>query len=98
MSYQGNIPPIPSSSWAVNDAQAQQQGFVTRVYGWMAAGLALSAAVAGAVASNAELTYTINATGLRWVLLIALLGLVMAISWGINRISAATATALFLLF
>jgi FtsH-binding integral membrane protein len=97
MSYQGT-PPIPTSSWAVADREAHQQTFVTRVYGWMAGGLALSATVAGAVALSPQLTYTIAATPLRWVFLIGLLGLVFWISAGINRMSAATATLLYLVF
>jgi FtsH-binding integral membrane protein len=64
----------------------------------MAAGLALTAVVAWAVADSPSLT-AVARNGL--VLIAAFvveLGLVIAISGAINRISAATATALFMLY
>jgi uncharacterized protein len=98
MSYQGNTPPIPSSSWALADAQAHQNTFVTRVYGWMAGGLALTALVSAFTASSPAIMQAVFGTPLLWVLLIAELGLVFGVSAMINRISAATATMLFLLY
>jgi hypothetical protein len=64
----------------------------------MAGGLALSAVVALAVASSPQLTYTIAVSPVKWVFFIGLLGLVMWISAGINRMSASTATMLFLVY
>ena len=98
MSYQGNVPPIPSSSWAVADAQANQQSFVTRVYGWMAGGLALTALVSAFVAGSPAIMQAVFGSALIWVLFLVELGLVIGVSAAINRISAATATALFLLY
>jgi len=99
MSYQSNLPQIPSSStWALADREATQRMFVQRVYGWMAGGLALSSVFALAVASSPQLTYTIAVSPVKWVFFIGLLGLVMWISAGINRMSASTATVLFLVY
>jgi hypothetical protein len=98
MSYSGNIPPIPNSTWALADREAHQQTFVTRVYGWMAGGLGLTALVAAISASSPAIMQAVFGTPLLWVLLIAELGLVIGVSAAINRISAATATMLFLLY
>src|SRR4051812_23903981 len=98
MSYQGNVPPIPNNSWAITDAQAHQQSFVTRVYGWMAGGLALTALVSAFTASSPAIMQAVFGSALIWVLFVVELGLVIGVSAAINRISAATATALFLLY
>lgn len=99
MSYQGNPPPpIPSSSWALDERAADQQGFVTRVYGWMSGGLALTALVAAFTASSPAIMQAVFGTPLLWVLLLAELGLVFGVSAAINKLSASTAMALFLLY
>lgn len=98
MSYQGNIPQIPSNSWTLQEAQAHQQSFVTRVYGWMAGGLALTALTAAFTASSPAVMQAVFGTPLLWVLFIAELGLVFGVSAMINRISAATAMTLFLVY
>ena len=97
MSYQG-IPSIPSSSWAVADREAHQRTFVQRVYGWMAAGLFVTAAVSAVTVMSPAVVRAVFGSPLLWVLLIAELGLVIGLSAAINRISAATATLLFLLY
>jgi FtsH-binding integral membrane protein len=98
MSYQGNIPPIPSSSWALAERDTHQQTFVNRVYGWMAGGLGLTALVAAFTASSPAIMQAVFGTPLLWVLFLIELGLVFGVSAAINRISAATATMLFLLY
>ncbi len=73
--------------------------FFTKVYTWMTLGLALTGFIASYVAANPALTQALLANQTYFfILIIATLGLVMGISWGINKISAATATALFLLY
>lgn len=72
--------------------------FMNNVYAWMAAGLALTAVVAWLVASNAAALSAIIRPGTFIVLFLAQIGLVMAISYAINKISAPVATALFLLY
>ncbi|MBW1790482.1 MAG: Bax inhibitor-1/YccA family protein [Deltaproteobacteria bacterium] len=73
--------------------------FVRSVYNWMAVGLGLTGVVALYVSGNDSLTGLLrNNPMLLFVVIIAELGLVFAISGAINRISAGTATALFILY
>ena len=73
--------------------------FFRSVYQWMAVGLILTAVMAHYVASS---PYMINlifrSKGVFMGLIVAELLLVMAVSWGINRISAGVAMALFALY
>lgn len=70
--------------------------FFNSVYAWMSVGLAVTALVAYFVSQTPQLMGTFYSA--RWVLLIAELGLVIAISSAINRISANVATLLFVLY
>jgi FtsH-binding integral membrane protein len=72
--------------------------FFNAVYAWMATGLALTAVVAWVVSQNLEWVRQIFHPGVILILFLAELGLVVAISGAINRISASTATGLFLLY
>jgi len=71
---------------------------MTRVYQWMMIGVLLTAAVAYYVSSDYMLMQKLVMGPMKWVLLIAQLGLVFAISGLINRISSLTATLLFLAY
>ena len=79
-------------------AQARVQAFVTRVYGWMSAALMITAVTATVTAATPSLVKAVFGTPLFWVLLVGELVLVIGISAAINRISAATATALFVVY
>lgn len=69
---------------------------LTGVYYWMTFALGISALCAWAVGTTPALTKLIFQNPiLLGVLILAELGLVIAVSWGINKMSAATATALF---
>jgi uncharacterized protein len=68
-----------------------------RVYGYMAGGLALTGIVAYAAAASG-LYQSIAGTGLIWIVILAPLAFVLAISFGIERMSAATAAALFWIY
>jgi FtsH-binding integral membrane protein len=73
--------------------------FMSRVYGWMTAGLCLTGAVAWEVAGNPELVQAIFGNRLLfWALIIAQLGAVVALSALINRISGFTATLIYVLY
>jgi len=72
--------------------------FMNNVYAWMAAGLALTAVVAWLMSRNATALSAILRPGTFIVLFLVELGLVMAISYAVNKISASVATALFLLY
>ncbi len=90
MEYAATAPTI-----ATTDAQ----GFLTKVFGWMFAGLLLTALVAGAIGSNEDLLTTITESP--WImigLIVLQLGLVIAISAAIERISPAVALGLFFLY
>src|SRR3979490_3177912 len=67
---------------------------VQRVYGYMAGGLVLTGIVAYAAAASG-FYQTIADTGLIWIVMLAPLGFVLALSFGIQRMSAETARGLF---
>jgi len=71
--------------------------FFNAVYGWMAAGLGLTALVAWLASNNAQ-AMTATHGPMIIVLFIAQIVLVMAISGAVNRISANVATLMFLVF
>ncbi|MFN2150877.1 MAG: Bax inhibitor-1/YccA family protein [Anaerolineales bacterium] len=66
-----------------------------RVYVWMALGLLVTAATAAFVSVSPLFQVLAGQPLIFFVLLIAELGLVVGLSWGINRISPATAMLLF---
>src|SRR6202043_3862091 len=68
-----------------------------RVYGYMAGGLALTGIVAYA-ATASGFYQSIADTGLIWIVMLAPLGFVLALSFGIERMSAGTATVLFWIY
>ena len=68
-----------------------------RVYGYMAGGLALTGIVAYAAAASG-FYQSIADTGLIWIVMLAPLGFVLALSFGIERMSAGTATVLFWIY
>lgn len=80
-------------------AEVLVNDFVKSVYQWMCIGLALTGFIAYYVSGNEALMLTLQRNPLLLiVLIIAELGLVVAISSAVNRMSAATATALFLIY
>ena len=85
----------PSALGVKPDARLAQ-AFLTQAFVWMFVGLIVSAGVAFIVQSNARLVGF--AAENFFLLMIAQLALVMAISWGINRISATVALGLFFVY
>ncbi|WP_027716480.1 Bax inhibitor-1/YccA family protein [Desulfuromonas sp. TF] len=80
-------------------AGAVAASFFPRVYGWMTAGLGLTALVAlFTLSSQSMLDLIFGNRMVFYGLIIAELGLVIALSAAIQRISAATATLMFLLY
>src|SRR5512143_4256929 len=76
-----------------------ERRFMTAVYRWMTLGLALTALVAYSVANSEEALHLVVGNRLIFFgLIIAEFGLVIAISAAANRLSAATAGGLFLLY
>lgn len=78
---------------------AAQNGVMRGVYGWMGGGLALTALVSLLTVSSPVLLQAILGNRiLFYALVFGELGLVVAISGAINRISASTASMLFLAY
>src|SRR4051794_6141997 len=76
-----------------------ERRFMASVYRWMTLGLALTAIVASFVAGSEEaLRFVIGNRVVFFGLIIAEIGLVIAISAAANRLSAAAAGGLFLLY
>ena len=72
--------------------------FVRSVYNWMAVGLALTGCVAFYVSNDLAILQFIARPMIQVVLFIAIIGLAVSIGGMINRISAGTATGLFILY
>jgi len=73
--------------------------FLTAVYGWMAAGLAITAVTAWFVAASPAIVGAIASNQIVfWGLLIAQLGLVYTLSARVDRLAASTAALLFILY
>jgi len=83
--------------------------FVANVFSWMFFALAITAATAWYFADSGMIKYlfssTVSSTGIRpsmnilgWVVMLAPLGFVIALSAGLQRFSAITMTILFVLF
>jgi FtsH-binding integral membrane protein len=83
----------------VRGASDVERRFMAAVYRWMTLGLGVTAAVAFFVAgSETALRFVIGNRIVFFGLIIAELGLVIAISAAVNRLSAAAAGGLFLLY
>lgn len=92
-----NPNPLASGSdLGVRPATALSVGFLTQAFGWMFAGLLLTAGVAYVVQTSTTLVTA--ASGLFLPLFIVQIILVVAISAGINRMSATVALGLFFVY
>ena len=88
-------PPIGFRSAVADQANA----FLSAVYGWMCAGLAITAATAWFVATSPTVIGTIVANrGLFWLLMIAQLGIVFVLSARVQQLAPATASLLFVIY
>jgi FtsH-binding integral membrane protein len=73
--------------------------FLRAVYGWMCAGLAITAVTAMFVASSPTLVTTLGSNRLFfWVLVIAQLGLVFALSARVQTLAPSTAALMFIVY
>ena len=88
--------PLTPSQLGVRPAPALVQQLLVGAFGWMFAGLLLSAGVAYLVGTNVQLLQTIS----QWwfLLIIAQFALVMVISAGIRKLSATAALGLFFVY
>src|SRR5262245_50012215 len=84
---------------ALTRAQARERSIMSQTYLWMTAGLLVTGAIASLTANSPALLNLIY--GSQWTFMILLfveIGLVIGIGAGINRLSPAAATGLFLLY
>src|SRR5215467_13085844 len=73
--------------------------FMRGVYGWLCGGLAITAVTAWLVASSPALTSAIFGNrAVFWILALAQLGIVFALSARVDRMAASTATLLFVAY
>jgi len=73
--------------------------FLRAVYGWMCAGLAITAGTAWFVSSSPALVRTIATNRAAfWILAIAQLGIVVLLSARVEKLAASTASALFVVY
>jgi uncharacterized protein len=88
--------PLTPSQLGVRPAPALVQQLLVGAFGWMFAGLLLSAGVAYLVGTNVQLLQTIS----QWwfLLFIGQIALVMVISAGIRKLSATAALGLFFIY
>lgn len=71
------------------------RNYMLRVYNYMCIGLGLTGAVAFAASSSMDVMQVVHGTPLRWVVMLAPLGLVFFLSARINSMRASTAQAMF---
>lgn len=84
-----------SDSIAVN---AGLRAYMLSVYNYMATGVLVTGIVAMMVSQSDALLNLIYGSGLRWVVMLAPLGFVFAISAGVNKMRASTLQVLYWLF
>jgi FtsH-binding integral membrane protein len=72
--------------------------FMNGVYAWMSGGIAVTAALCYGIATNEALVYTLFASPLRWVVLLAPLAMAWFLPARIPRMSRGNALLMFLLF
>lgn len=89
---------------AAAEVDAGLRSYMLRVYNYMASGVALTGLIAALVASSPEITSMffqvgvngrLGMTGLGWIATLAPLGIVLAFSFGLTRMSAATTQGLY---
>ncbi len=102
-------PGTSRGAYAPDLIDAGLRGYMLRVYNWMASGLLLTGIVAYAIANTSlinlfyplvETPYGLRHTtgGLAFLAMLAPLGFVMVLSFGVNRLSTGAAQALYWAF
>jgi len=74
------------------------RSYMLKVYNYMASGLVLTGEVAMAASTSQDLMQAIFSTPLRWLVMLAPFGFVMALSFGLNKMRTTTVQALFWAF
>jgi len=97
MSYYDSDARSTSARMSAASIDAGLRAHMQRVYAYMGGGLVLTGLVAYAAAASG-FYQAIAETGLIWVVILAPLGFVLALSFGIQRMSAGTAAVLFWIY
>jgi len=90
--------------WTVQSADTQVgidvglRNYMLRIYNYMASALALTGIVAYIFAGYLETNRALVHSPVMWLIILAPFGLVMLLSFGINRLSAAAAQGVFWLY
>jgi FtsH-binding integral membrane protein len=90
--------------WTVQSADTQVgidvglRNYMLRIYNYMASALALTGIVAYVFAGYLETNRALVHSPVMWLIILAPFGLVMLLSFGINRLSAAAAQGIFWLY
>ena len=84
---------------SVKSVDVANSAFMTRVYQWMMIGVLITGAMALLVSSNQSLVqmFIVNSI-VRWTLIIAQFGLVIAISGFMHKLSAVAASTMFIVY
>ena len=81
---------------------ADERAFMNAVFGWMAGGLAITGAMAWYFATSGAIMLLFSETGgmsmLGWVVTLAPLGFILAMNFGLQRMSASSLALLFVAF
>src|SRR5262245_13457400 len=90
----------PERSFADGFAVAERvNGFLRGVYGWMCAGLAITALTAWVVAGTPAVVYALAGNRLMfWAVIIAQFGIVLALSARVQQLAPRTASLLFVIY
>jgi FtsH-binding integral membrane protein len=88
----------PAAGGVRTDIDVGLRDYMLRIYNYMASGLALTGIVAYVFAQYLFANPAIARSPVMFLLMLAPLGFVMALSFGINRMQASTAQLLFWLF
>src|SRR3981081_4489214 len=83
--------------WVGAQIDAGLRAYMQRVYGYMAGGLAVTGLVAYAAAASG-FYQAIAGTPLLWIVMLAPLGFVLVLSFGIQRMRVETAVAVFWIY
>jgi len=89
----------PATGAEISVSDERVGAFLSRVYGWMFAGLLITAVTAFVVASSPQLIELVLLNRLVfWALIIAQLGLVFYLSARVEKVAPVTAAGLFILY
>lgn len=91
--YQAHAPTVDRAAY-----DAGLRAYMLRIFNYMGAGLAITGLVAFMVSQSMGTMQVLFGTPLKWVIMLSPLAFIMVLSFGIHRMSAATAQLVFWAF